>query len=76
MKWKVQLVKFIFPYPLEFQNVLDRLSFNRSTNPERLVFLVSIKRSIRQMMAKKPLFIGETKAFDINFIDVPLYRRS
>lgn len=67
MKWKVQLVKFIFPYPLEFQNVLERLSFNRSTNPERLVFLVSIKKSIRQMTAKKPLFIGETKAFDINF---------
>lgn len=63
MKWKVQLVKFIFPYPLEFQNVLDRLSLNRSTNPERLVFLVSIKRSIRQMMAKKPLFIGGNKGF-------------
>lgn len=63
MKWKVQLVKFIFPYPLEFPNFLDRLSFHRSTNPERLVFLVSIKRSIRQMTAKKPLFIGVNKGF-------------
>lgn len=63
MKWKVQLVKFIFPCPLEFQNVLDRLSFNRSANPEWLVFLVSIKKSIRQMTAKKPLFIGVNKGF-------------